>query len=257
LSIGSGNARVELEIAKAIGETKRIACFDCLELAAPLVEQANNAIEAAGFSTFMRSQCVNVVDWSPNRPYDVVMANHSLHHIVELESLFETVVGMLPDHGIFVSADMIGRNGHQRWPEALSVVRAIWKELPDRLKIANGFPNVGTEFDDRDFSRFHNEGVRAQDILPLLLQRFRFKAFVAEGGIIDPFIERVYGYNYNMEVAEDLNLIDRIGWANDLLIESGTLKPTMMWAVMQTSAAPEVSQRCHRGWTAEFCVRLP
>ena len=32
--------------------------------------------------------------------------------------------------GRFITSDMIGRNGHQRWPEALAIVQEFWRELP-------------------------------------------------------------------------------------------------------------------------------
>ena len=31
----------------------------------------------------------------------------------------------------FDTSEMIGRNGHMRWPEALERVQAYWKELPE------------------------------------------------------------------------------------------------------------------------------
>ena len=32
--------------------------------------------------------------------------------------------------GKFLISDMIGRNGHQRWPEALTIVHDFWRKLP-------------------------------------------------------------------------------------------------------------------------------
>ena len=54
------------------------------------------------------------------------MANHSLHHVLALEHLFAQVSATLREDGVFVVNDMIGRNGHQRWPEALDLLQRIW-----------------------------------------------------------------------------------------------------------------------------------
>jgi trans-aconitate methyltransferase len=63
---------------------------------------------------------LSVVDVNATKPtskFDVIMANHSLHHIVELEKTFDTIFDCLNENGIFATCDMIGRNGHMRWPE--------------------------------------------------------------------------------------------------------------------------------------------
>ena len=56
---------------------------------------------------------------SPQGQYQIVMANQALHHFVELEMLFDKVFQVLAVDGFFLTDDMIGRNGHMRWPEAL------------------------------------------------------------------------------------------------------------------------------------------
>ena len=60
--------------------------------------------------------------WTPDKPYDGVLANSSLHHIVNLEGVFQGISDALVPSGVFVTSDTIGRNGHMRWPEALAIV---------------------------------------------------------------------------------------------------------------------------------------
>ena len=46
--------------------------------------------------------------------YTCVMAHHALRHIVELEHVIDAIAAGLVDRGVFVSFNMIGRNGHMR-----------------------------------------------------------------------------------------------------------------------------------------------
>ena len=98
-----------------------------------------------------------------------MLANYILHHIVELERLFEGVAAAIGSSGVFLTADMIGRNGHMRWSEALGIITALWVTLPDALKYNHHLGSTDYTFNNRDCcSDGGLEGVRAQDILPLL-----------------------------------------------------------------------------------------
>ena len=58
-----------------------------------------------------------------NHEYDAVIANQSLHHVTNLEGLFDAIRHSLHPTGVFVTSDMIGRNGHDR---RHGIARAPW-----------------------------------------------------------------------------------------------------------------------------------
>ena len=66
-----------------------------------------------------------------SHPVGAFMAHHSLHHIVALETLFGQIVERLEPEGAFITMDLIGRNGHMRWPETLAIVRHIWDSVSE------------------------------------------------------------------------------------------------------------------------------
>lgn len=76
------------------------------------------------------------------------------------------------------------------------------------------------------------EGVRAQDIPPLLLGNFSFRKFVGHGNIIDIFIDRIYGKNFSPVNPSDQRFIDLVENLNTSLIDSGRVKPTAMLATL-------------------------
>ncbi len=87
------------------------------------------------------------------------MANHSWHHLLALEHIFDTVQSGLDDNGTFVVADMIGRNGHMRWPEVLAIVDAAWAFCPDTYKYNHLLHRFEAKYENWDCSNGSFEGV--------------------------------------------------------------------------------------------------
>lgn len=256
-SIGSGDCSEEIRIAKrllGLGHSNFVIIG--LEVAKNLIDEANAAITREGLAQHVITEFFDVNSGGVDEPVDAFIAHHSLHHIVKLEHLFDFIAGTLRADGHFVSCDMIGRNGHMRWPEALRYVDAIWANLPKVKKYNWQFRQHHHQFLNFDCSNEGFEGIRAQDILPLILQRFSFTGFVGCGGIIDPFVDRGYGPNYDVANALDRDFIDLVATANDAMIDTGKIKPTMMFADM-VKKKNDILPRIVMGRTPEFCVRYP
>ena len=180
--------------------------------------------------------------------YDAVIANQSLHHVVNLEGLFDQVKRSLRPGGQFLISDMIGRNGHQRWPEALAVIHEFWRELPPSYRFNRLVGYYEELYQSWDCSTQGFEGVRSQDILPLLLDRFHFRLFVGYGNAIDPFIDRVFGCHFDPAAEWDRSFIDQVHRRDDEELIAGHLKPTHMIAVV-------TNERCDR-FDGNFSPRL-
>ena len=95
--------------------------------------------------------------------------------------------------------------------------------------------------------------MRAQDILPLLVQRFQFHVFIAFGNIIDPFVERSFGPNFHLDAPADRSFVDRVHARDEELLRSGAITPTHLIAALANH--PAGSPRFSRGLTPERCVR--
>ncbi|MBI4464064.1 MAG: hypothetical protein HY647_05115 [Acidobacteria bacterium] len=181
------------------------------------------------------------------------MAQHTLHHMVKLEETFSNIKKAIGANGYFLTADMVGRNGHMRWPEALEIVQDIWAKMPDRYKYNHQLKRFEAIYDNWDCSQEGFEGIRAQDILPLLVKNFHFEGFVAFGNLPDIFVDRGFGPNFDMKNPDDTEFIDRVGALNDRLISEGAIKPTQLVAAMRCQRTGQT--RCYQHWTPEFCIR--
>lgn len=254
LSVGAGDCSVEIEVAKrlvALGE--RDFELVCLELSPHLIERAEAAMRREGLERIVKPRRTDINEWRPAEAYAGVMANHSLHHFVELERIFAAIHEALDEHGVFVTNDMIGRNGHMRWPEVLEFVQSLWAFMPDRYKFNRQLDRFEPEFVNWDCSTEGFEGIRAQDILPLLNRTFGFESFLAFGGLVDVFVDRSFGHNFDPDSAQDRAFVDFLQLLNDRLIDASVVKPTTMFAVMckRTHPAPRV----WRTWTPSGCER--
>ena len=256
-SVGSGDCTEEIKIANYLLE-RGCSGFEIvgLEVAEGLIAEARAAIEREGLTGTVSTRFFDVNRSTIDGPVHAYLAQHSLHHIVELERLFDLIDQTLTDDGHFISCDMIGRNGHMRWPETLRLVEDVWATLPDVKKFHWQFKETHHDFVNWDCSTEGWEGIRAQDILPLLIERFSFAAFAATGGFIDPFVERGIGPNFDANNPLDRDFIDELATRNDALLDAGTIKPTMMFADMVKKNTP-VSTRIVGKRSPEFCVRYP
>lgn len=195
----------------------------------------------------------DIARWNPQQEMGVVIAHHCLHHIVDLEGVFANIRKAIGDEGYLVTCDMIGRNGHMRWPEALDIIHDIWRTMPDRYKYNHQLNRFEENYENWDCSKEGFEGIRSQDILPLLIKGFHFEAFIAYGNLPDIFTDRNFGHNFDAKNDEDTEFIDRIGALNDRLIGDGAIKPTQMMAALRGSRTG--STRYYEHWSPEFCVR--
>ncbi|HJR77977.1 MAG TPA: class I SAM-dependent methyltransferase [Nitrospiraceae bacterium] len=253
-SLGAGNCETEVAIAEhLLANHMTNFVLDCIDLNPHMLARGRDLAAARGVAQHLRFVDSDIKGWSIDREYAVVMANQSLHHFQELELLFRKTQRALGDEGLFVVSDVIGRNGHMRWPEALEVVHRIWKTMPERYKYNHLLRRHERMYDNWDCSVGGFEGIRAQDILPLLVKHFHFELFLAYGNIIDIFIDRAFGHNFDVACEEDRRFIDMVGRLDDDLIDRGVVKPTHLFAVMRNRASCET--RVYRHWTQEFCLR--
>jgi len=256
VSIGAGNGDVEIDIAKLLLDMGLTDfTIECLEYNPSMLERGRSEAHAQNVGPFLEFTQADFNQWKPIHTYSAIMANHSLHHVVNLEGLFDTIREALDPSGYFVTGDMVGRNGHQRWPEARLLVDQFWAELPDRYHYNQQLKREEPIYIDHDCSSEGFEGIRAQDIMPLLLEKFHFKVFVGFLNAISPFIDRSFGHNFDPNKPSDRAFIDKVHAADEEGFKSGTIKPTQIFAVLSVNTVIEPFYS--RGLSPDFSVRAP
>jgi 2-polyprenyl-3-methyl-5-hydroxy-6-metoxy-1,4-benzoquinol methylase len=220
-SLGSGDGQVEIALAQEIRRLEidnvKIVGF---ELSKDLVSKATRNAEKLNISDLVEFDNSDVNASFGSSQFDLIIANQVLHHIVMLEGLLDSCHDALKDDGLIMTRDMIGKNGHQSWPEAREVVDHIWSKMPDKYKGTARTGKFAEVFPNEDFSKSGFEGIRSQDIMPLIIERFGYSHFYSFGGIVERFINRSFGKNYSVESLEDIQFIERLQKLNDDLLDS-------------------------------------
>lgn len=234
VSLGAGDASVEVEIAQNLLERgERDFQIVCTELSDHLIKRGIEHARQGGVSMHIRYAEADLNVWKPSDPCAAFMANQSLHHFVELERIFDLVALYLAPGGRFVTNDTIGRNGHLRWPETRAITEYFWQQLSEQYKYNHQLQRFESpNFIDWDCSSEGFEGIRAENILPLLVERFGFTHFAAWGGLPDTFLDRGFGHNYSPTNQQHCEFIDTLQAVNSSLTKAGFIKPTQMFAVM-------------------------
>ena len=254
-SIGSGNCDIELTLAQKLIENGEINFeIECLELNPKMLERGASSAAEKGLSSFFRFTATDLTNWRPEKDsIGVFFANQSLHHILDLEGLFDLVQYAMSQPGCLLTGDMIGRNGHMLWPGALTVVRALWASIEESKRFNHRTQKIDLQYPNKDFSDQGFEGIRAQDILPLLVSRFHQEVFLGFNSISRPFISRAYGHNFDVNNEADCQFIRFVGNLDDSFIHEGFLKPTQCFATFRKVPSPNPVNYKH--WTAAYCVR--
>jgi SAM-dependent methyltransferase len=256
VSIGAGNCDSEVRIAKLLlARGFKEFRLECVDINPEMLGRGRDLARSEGVDNYLEFTRADFNDWKPTSMYDAVMANQSLHHVVNLEGLFDAIAQAIGERGLFVTSDMIGRNGHQRWPEALEIVHEYWRELPIAYRYNQQLKRQEEQFMDWDCSAGTFEGIRAQDVLPLLVERFEFDVFAPFANVIDPFIDRGFGHNFDADAEWDRNFIDRVHARDEAEIARGRIKPTHMMAVMR--AGPGARHEYLDGLAPRACIRTP
>ena len=233
-SLGCGNCDTEVRVAKLLVERGlRDFTIDCIDINKTMLKRGDRLAHEAGVGDQIRTIVGDFNDWRPAGRYAALMANQSLHHVVNLEGLFDAVEAALEPNGRFLTSDMIGRNGHMRWPEALAIVQEFWADLPTEYRYNVQLKRHEERFENWDCSVEGFEGIRAQDILQLLVERFDFELFIPYANVIDPFIDRNFGPHFDVNSEWDRSFIDHVHARDEAAIEAGMLTPTHVIAVLR------------------------
>lgn len=231
-SLGCGDGAQEREVLRA-ADRLGLPPFRItgLELAPAVAARANAVAEAEGLAGRFEV-IVHDLNWGLPGEGDVgaVMAHHVLHHIVALEELFDFVAERLHPEGVFITFDMIGRNGHMRWPEVRPLVRRLWSMLPPAQRRDHVLGTPSLHFQDWDCAIEGFEGVRAQDILPLMAERFIIGRFAAWGGLADTFVNPRAAPNFDPRRAEDRAFLDAVSALEVALLDARRTTPASMAA---------------------------
>ena len=225
-ALGSHHAHFERELARR-GMAREVHCY---ELSLGAIEKAKRLCEEQDITNVMFfKQDLNKPSFARDH-YDCVFAVKSLHHVENLEGLFEAVRGVLGKGGYLFADDFFGPQRLQWTDEQLRITNEILELLPDELKVDLGSfrPNV---FGERKRSSVEeniaidpSEAVRSDEILPVMKNYFEIVDCIDYGGnVYLNLFSKIMG-NFRDDHPLSQVIIRLILYIEDLALREGILK---------------------------------
>jgi SAM-dependent methyltransferase len=228
LSLGSGYCGHEIALSEgllALGLEHRITCTDINE---DIFQEAKRITAERGLSLDFAVEDLNFIRIEP-RHYDLIFAHASLHHVINLEQLFEQMLGGLAEGGLFHFVEVVGKNRKLIWDENERLANLLLSAVPD--EITQGVRLAVPEEADG------MEGIRQEDLLALLREHF------------EPVVEHTHGAfmrfictHHQLSQAFDPNdeerrrYLDFLIDADNSAVRRGILRPLEIWGVYKPRA---------------------
>ena len=229
LSLGSGPGGLELQFAREARSAKIV----CIDLNAGLLEKGCAQAASEGLDVEFRQGDLNTILLPPEN-FDLVFCHASLHHLLELEHIFQQIKRTLKPRGELIVIDVITRHGYRMWPETRKVIDKIWKTLPAAYRVNHTSYHVkmiDEKIVDADSRRSNMECIRSEDILPLLEAGFETSAYVPYYSLCRRLFDTMYGPNYDLDRALDQAILDWL-WALDCYyLGTGILRPETFFGI--------------------------
>jgi SAM-dependent methyltransferase len=220
-SLGCGSGYAERQFLK-----QRICQrFTGVDVAEAAIDEARATAAAENLPIDYLCQDLNALDLGTEQ-YDLVVCQTILHHVLDLEHVFDEIERVLAPGGVFYVHDYIGETQFQFSDERLRWFNAVMQALPENLRASRLRKVVPTEVRRPEPGKLISpfEAIRSGEIRGMLLERFEPIEKHESTTILDRIVptgsRRAYLEDGNTrEVFELVLLLDRA------LLEGGLLAP--------------------------------
>lgn len=204
LSLCCGTGNLERELLKF----SNIKLIDAFDISEESLIVAKEKIRNHPNKDIVHYQTANLNNHSFTlEKYDLVLAQECVHHIQNLETLYENVARSMKPKGMFLQFEYVGPNRFQFEDYIISIVNSILRLLPQKLRAKEPYKKT-TLFDI--IQADPSEAVRATDIIPLTQHYFKNTQIYYHSGtfmhILHQKLNMDYFYTVNSEPKRNLIL---------------------------------------------------
>lgn len=224
LSLGCGDGTLERQALSM----NICARFDAFDISGKSIGLAKTQAEEKGLSGLINYQVadLNTINLECNK-YDIVFCGMALHHVQNLEHLFEELKKGLKPNGRFILTEFVGPSQFQWTDKQLGIIREILGLLPIRLKIDARSGTV-KEYCVRPTVESMNEldpseAIRSSDILPLVYKMWEVEERIDFGGTILHMLLDGIVANFDAAREEDVAILKLLEYFEDTLIKENVL----------------------------------
>jgi glycosyltransferase involved in cell wall biosynthesis/SAM-dependent methyltransferase len=189
--------------------------FDAYDISEGSIEAAREEAQKAGFLDRINyvAADLNAITLEENA-YDAVFASMAIHHLENLEGVYEELTKALKPGGLFVFNEFVGPSQFQWTDTQLRFANELMKEIPEQYRITNQ-DTVLREI-RRPTIEFMNEtdpseSIRSEEIMPITERFFDIVERRDYGGTLLHLVTAAGTIrNYSSDSEEDVALLQRM-----------------------------------------------
>lgn len=137
--------------------------------------------------------------------FDIINITSGLHHLVDLESVLGGIANSLNSGGEFwLIGEQVGLNGNRLYPEAREECNRLFGKWPESRRKNAGTSQTDDFMPDIDYSSACFEGIRSQEILPLLERYFLAEEVYLRNCFLWRLFNTAYAANFDINNPEDI-----------------------------------------------------
>jgi 2-polyprenyl-3-methyl-5-hydroxy-6-metoxy-1,4-benzoquinol methylase len=221
LTLGCGAGRLE----RSLLEHGICQSFHGIDISEKAVVDAQETAKRDGLSLTYEIGDLNFIEL-PEKAFDLVVAQTSLHHVLFLEHIAEQVWGTLKDQGYLWIHDFIGETQGQYDPKRLDIINRLLSILPEKFRTNKINGQVTTQIERPEPGHLASpfETIRSEEIVTIFERWFTIEwkmEFTSLLHLVAPPGTRA-AY---METEDTKTLFEVLILLDDLCTKEGIAKP--------------------------------
>ena len=219
LSIGCGSGALERH-CRMINACQTI---DAIDLAEGAIKEAKKLAQEQKI-TGINYKVQNIENISlPKEKYDVVFASSAIHHVKNLEALFEQVRSSLKPFGLFIMLEYVGPSQFQFTKKSCDLINELLNILPQEYRKLSSDPTkTKNKFTKTTIEMMNisdpSEAIRSAEIIPLLSRYFTILEKKDYGGTILHMLLQDIMANFNHDDYKDQAVLKLLIFLENILI---------------------------------------
>ena len=242
LSPGCGTGSREIYWA----QTGKFDSIDACDLSGERIRAAIRSIGNTREASILRYRVADIFDLGlPPSYYDIVLFEHSLHHLSPLEPLLLRIKGALKPGGLLVANEFIGPSRFQWTDRQLAVVNGLLHAFPSEYTslVHSRLPRLEAVRPSKlaMWLSDPSEACESSNIIPLLQKHFRVKEFRGYGGAILHLLFAGIAHHFINTDGVGQTLLDFSFAVEDLLLDLHEIDHDFALVVCANEGVPSAS----------------
>ena len=228
LSLGCGGGNLERDLI-ALGAARQI---DASDVSAGSIELAQRLAVEQGLDDRITYAVADLNhDTLPESCYDLVVIKHALHHLENLEHVYQQIRLSLRPGGLFMFNEFVGPTRFQWTDLQLAHMNRLLADLPKALRNSLPVVKIRRPLVSDMIALDPSESVRSAELLPLLEADFEILELKSYGGTLLHILLSYLLPAMDLEKTEHIELLRSLMAEEGRLLDAGEIPSDFAYVV--------------------------